>query len=403
MQGLACLHQAHHQHDHRHQQHHRQGSQAHHQVGHGAVAPACADLPAKEGEHKALALGLLCHLSQHQGGVPQLGELVALEGLLLHVVQVQPQLALLVHGIDNVVVGLLGVVGHQQGVLLAPQLHEGGGIALGNHQLLGQVHQGQLARGHGHRGHGLDLPGLLVVEIEACGMSLVASQIHGHQSAVLVHGGGKGLAVHLQLGGLKALGQGHVLGQLLRHRQLGVVGQGHHDIGHRSGGGLRGLGDLGSLGISAPGVAARIPTGIASGVSPRVAAAAGGPVDGDGVGLFAAVLRRDLDGDGVVAHAQPRVAPHRHLGLSIGSLGGHRHAGGGVGHRGAVAGGAGGEAGGQGAGADGQGAEVVIGRGGGLGVDGDHRVAHVHIHTLGIICSIGNIISCTVNRSFPRL
>ena len=231
-------------------------------------------------------------------------------------------------------------------------------------------------------------------------MSLVASQVHGHQSAVLVHGGGDGLSIHLQLGGLKSRRDADALGQLLRHRQLGVIGQHDHDLRLGGGGGLGGLGDLGSLGTSAPGVAARISSGIASGVSTRVAAAGSSPVDVDGVGLFAAVLGGDLDGHGVVAHTQSGVAPHRHLGLSISGLGGHRHAGGGVGHRGAVAGGAGGEAGGQGTGANGQGAEVVVPRGGVGGVDGDRRPTRGDIH--GVAISIHNGVFIVVDGSLTR-
>ena len=215
-------------------------------------------------------------------------------------------------------------------------------------------------------------------------MSLVASQIHGHQSTVLVHGGGKGLAVHLQLGGLKSRRDADALGQLVGDGQLGVVGQGDRHLRLRGGGGGGTGGVVGGRGIPA-GVASRAPRG---------------PVDGDGVGLFTAVLRRDLDGDGVVAHAQSGVAPHRHLGLSIGGLGGHRHAGGGVGHRGAVAGGAGGEAGGQGAGADGQGTEVVVPRGGVGGVDGDRRPTRGDIH--GVAISIHNGVFIVVDGSLTR-
>ena len=215
-------------------------------------------------------------------------------------------------------------------------------------------------------------------------MSLIASQIHGHQSAVLVHGGGKGLAVHLQLGLLKSRRDADALGQLVGDGQLGVVGQGDRHLRLRGGGGGGTGGVIGGRGIPA-GVASRAPRG---------------PVDGDGVGLFTAVLRRDLDGDGVVAHTQPRVAPHRHLGLSISGLGGHRHAGGGVGHRGAVAGGAGGEAGGQGAGADGQGAEVVVPRSSIGGVDGDRRPAGGHIQEIAI--AVHNGVFIVVNGSLAR-
>ena len=216
-------------------------------------------------------------------------------------------------------------------------------------------------------------------------MSLVASQVHGHQSTVLVHGGGKGLAVHLQLGLLKSRRDADALGQLVGDGQLGVVGQGDRHLRLRGGGGGGTGGVVGGRGIPA-GVASRAPRS---------------PVDVDGVGLFAAVLGGDLDGHGVVAHAQPGVTPHRHLGLSIGGLGGHRHAGGGVGHRGAVAGGASGEAGRQGAGADGQGAEVVVPRSSVGGIDGDRRPAGGHIQEIAI--AVHNRVFIVINRCLSNL